>query len=136
MSEERLSADQLAEQYIKLRTERAILNEEFEKKDAVLKEQMENISENLLSICKEQDATSIRTEHGTIIRSVTTRYWTNDWGAMHELINKFKAPYLLEKRIMNSAMRDFLEENPEAYPPGLNVDSKYTITVRKPSKKI
>jgi hypothetical protein len=136
MSEERLSADQLAEQYIKLRTERALLQEEYENQDALIKAEMDAISENLLSICKEQDASSIRTEHGTIIRSVTSRYWTNDWGAMHELINKYKAPYLLEKRIMNSAMKEFLEEYPEAYPPGLNVDSKYTITVRKPTKKI
>lgn len=136
MNEVRLSADQLAETYIRLRNERAVLAEEFEQKDSVLRAEMESISNTLLEICKEQDATSIRTEHGTIIRSITSRYWTNDWGSMHDLIIKYKAPYLLEKRIMNSAMRDFLEDNPEAFPPGLNVDNKYTISVRKPTKKL
>jgi hypothetical protein len=28
-------------------------------------------------------------------------------------------------------MKQFLEEHPELLPPGLNVDSEYTITVRR-----
>lgn len=136
MNEERKTADQLAEAYIKLRDERALLKKQYENEDDKLSMQMDDISRTLLELCTEQNASSITTAHGTVIRSVTTRYWTNDWGSLYEVINKYKAPYLLHKSITNSAMRDFLEEHPEAHPPGLNVDSKYTISVRRPSNKI
>jgi hypothetical protein len=38
---------------------------------------------------------------------------------------------LLEKRIHQGNMRQFLEENRDLLPPGLNVDSEYTVTVRR-----
>jgi len=38
---------------------------------------------------------------------------------------------LLEKRIHQTNMREFLEENPEVHPPGLNVDQEYEITIRR-----
>jgi hypothetical protein len=41
------------------------------------------------------------------------------------------APELLEKRIQQTHMKEFLEENPDVLPAGLNVDSQYTITVRR-----
>jgi len=37
----------------------------------------------------------------------------------------------MEKRIHQGNMRLFLEENPDLLPPGLNVDSEYTVTVRR-----
>jgi len=37
----------------------------------------------------------------------------------------------LEKRIAQTNMATFLEENPDLLPPGLNVDSKYTISIRR-----
>jgi hypothetical protein len=40
-------------------------------------------------------------------------------------------PELLEKRIQQTHMKEFLEENPDVLPAGLNVDSQYTITVRR-----
>jgi hypothetical protein len=41
------------------------------------------------------------------------------------------APDLLEKRIHQANMKQFLEENPEILPAGLNVDSEYTLMVRR-----
>jgi hypothetical protein len=38
---------------------------------------------------------------------------------------------LLDKRIQQTSMREFLEENPEVHPPGLHVDSEYEITIRR-----
>jgi hypothetical protein len=38
---------------------------------------------------------------------------------------------LLERRIHQTNMNEFLKENPDKLPPGLNVDSEYTITVRR-----
>ena len=38
---------------------------------------------------------------------------------------------LLEKRIHQSNMKEFMEQHPELHPPGLNVDSEYEITIRR-----
>ena len=102
----------------------------------MLAAQMELITNALSHICEETNASSIRTEHGTIIRSMQTRYSTSDWGSFHDMVNRYHAPYLLEKRILNSAMKEFLEEHPEAFPPGLYADNKYVISVRRPTKKV
>ena len=38
---------------------------------------------------------------------------------------------LLEKRLHQTNMKDFLAENPDLYPKGLNVESEYTVVVRR-----
>jgi hypothetical protein len=50
---------------------------------------------------------------------------------MGKFIVENGAPELLEKRLHQGNMKQFLEEHPELLPPGLNVDSEYTVTVRK-----
>lgn len=130
------NADQLAEEYINLRTQRSILTKEFDEKDGALAAQMEALANKMLEMCEQANATSIRTEHGTITRKVSTRYHTDDWGSMYDFILKHNAPYLLERRITTSAMKEFLETHPEDYPPGMNTYNKYIISVMKPRKKV
>ena len=134
MTEEKTAAAALAEKYIKLRDARKKLKELYEAKDALLETEMNDISGNLLELCKEQDASSIKTTGGTIIRSITTQYDPGDWDAVYEVVKKYNAPYLLQKRIHNGAMKEFLDQHPEAFPVGMNVNNRYTITVRRPSK--
>jgi hypothetical protein len=50
---------------------------------------------------------------------------------MGKFILEHQVPDLLEKRIHQGNMKQFLEENPELLPPGLNSDSEYTVTVRR-----
>jgi hypothetical protein len=40
-------------------------------------------------------------------------------------------PEFFEKRLNQTHVRQFLEENPDQMPSGLNVDSEYVISVRK-----
>ena len=117
--------------YIKIRDKRAENKREFEEADADLKEQMEVLETQMLDVCKEMNADSIRTPHGTIIRSVKSRYWTNDWDSMYDFIEKEGAFGLLEKRLHQTNMKDFLAENPDLLPMGLNVENEYTVVVRR-----
>lgn len=133
--ETKQSADALAEEFIKLRDAKKRLDDIYEQKKEVFETRMREITNELTLLCEEQNASSIRTTHGTIIRSVTTDYSTSDWDAMHNLVIKYQAPYLLWKRINNSAMKEFLDAHPEEYPPGLRIDSKYTVTVRRPTAR-
>jgi hypothetical protein len=54
---------------------------------------------------------------------------------MYQFIRDRDAPFLLEQRIHNGNMRQFLEDNPEDLPIGLNADTKYVVRVRKPTGK-
>jgi hypothetical protein len=123
--------DKLAAVYIKIRDKRAVAKKEFEAKDEALEEQMQVIAEEMLEACKRIGADSIKTPHGTIIRSVKSRYWTNDWDSMYTFIEEQSAFGLLEKRLHQTNMKDFLAENPDLYPVGLNVENSYTVLVRR-----
>jgi uncharacterized protein YqeY len=130
---EAISADRLVAVYIKMRDKRAELLREYEEQDGVIKEQMEMVEGRLLDLCKSVGADSLKTQHGTVMRSVKTRYWTSDWEAMHNFIMENKMPELLEKRISQTTMRQLLDENPDMMPMGMNVDSKYSVTIRRTS---
>ena len=124
-------ADKLAEIYIKIRDKRVELKEKFEAEDAVLKEQQDLLAQEMLEVCYENNADSIKTPAGTIIRKVDTRYWTTDWDSMYQFIQEHDAYPLLEKRIHQTNLKQFLEENPNLLPAGLQADSKYTVVVRR-----
>ena len=94
-----------------------------------------SLAKELLEICKSTGQDGGKTPFGSFTRSVKTRYWTSDWQSMYEFIKEHDAPFLLEQRIHNTHMKQFLEENPDELPMGLNTDTKYVISVRKPSNK-
>ena len=127
--------DKLTTIYIKIRDARADNKRTFESEDNELKEQMEVLEAQMLDVCKEMKADSIRTPHGTIIRSVKSRYWTNDWDSMYDFIQENGAFGLLEKRLHQTNMKDFLSENPEVLPLGLNVENSYSVVVRRSKEK-
>lgn len=131
MSEVNIDADRLAAAFIKIRTKREELKRKYDEEDSVMKEKMEALRRVMLDMCKEINADSIKTGHGTIMRSIKTRYWTQDWTSMRQFILDNAAPELLEQRIAQRNMAQWLEENPEKVPPGLNQDREYDATVRK-----
>jgi len=128
-------ADKLVPVYIKIRD--AIREKEAEHKEemATLREQLEAVADALLEICEEQGQDGFRTPSGTVTRRVSSRYWTSDWDSMYKFIKENEAPFLLEQRIHNGNMKQFLEENPDKLPHGLQADRKYTVQVRKPTSK-
>jgi predicted metal-dependent phosphotriesterase family hydrolase len=130
MSED-ISADKLVTVYIKMRDKRAELLRQYEEQDEAIKTQMEMVEAKLLDMCKSIGADSLKTTNGTVIRSVKTRYWTSDWNSMHKFIMEHNMPELLEKRVSQTVIKQMLEENPDMMPPGMNVDSRYAITIRR-----
>lgn len=128
-----IKADKLVKAYVKIRDKRRELTAEFEKQDAELQESLDLIEKNLLDLFKETGAESLRTEFGTVTRRVSKRYWTNDWHSFYEFLKEHGAVELLEKRIAQTNMSVFLEENPDLLPPGLQIDSRYAVTVKRKS---
>lgn len=126
-----VNAAQLAALYVKMRDKRAQLKNAYEEQDNAIKDQMQIVQNKLLDICRETGADSLKTPYGTVIRSMKSRYWPTDWGAMRDFIKEHDAFELLEQRIHQTNMKVFLSEHPDLLPPGLNQTSEYTISVRK-----
>lgn len=131
MSTENPTVDELVSVFIKIRDARDAARREHEAKEADFNEQLDMINARLLEICKDTGADSIKTAHGTAIRGVKSRYWTSDWDSFYKFMIEHNVPELLERRIQQTNIKQFLEENPELLPAGLNVDREYAITVRR-----
>jgi len=65
-----VNLDQLAKIYLKIRDAKDELTSQYKDKVAGLQEQLDTIEQEINEVCKQMNASSIRTSHGTIIRSV------------------------------------------------------------------
>lgn len=126
-----INAEQLVTIYVKMRDARQKLQREFDEQDGKIKEQQDVVTQALLELCKKTGAEGLRTPAGSVFRTIKTRYWTSDWGSMRQFIKDNDAFELLEQRVHQTNMKNFLEGNPELMPPGMNIDSKYSVTVRR-----
>jgi hypothetical protein len=131
MSDTTVSVEKLTRIYIKIRDKRAEISANFKVEDDKLKAQQDKVKRALLDHCKEHNVESVRTSEGLFYRSVKKRYWTSDWDSMNKFILTNEVPEFYEKRLNQTVVKQFLEENPDTVPPGLNVDSEYAISVRK-----
>ena len=129
-----LDVSKLTKVFIKIRDERKRIADDFNKRDGELAEKQDTIKSALLNHLQEQNIDSIKTGEGTFFRSTKQKYWTSDWSSMYEFVIENQVPDLLEKRLHQTNMKQYLEDNPDLLPKGLNVDSEYTLSIRKPKK--
>jgi len=129
-----MNTDQLVETFITLRNERDRMRNEWEAEDAKIKEEMTTLEQALLAICNEANATSIKTDKGTVIRKLNERFFCSDWDNFRDYVLEHQALELLERRIHQGNFKEFIaEREAEGLPPGVNVMREYGVTVRKPT---
>lgn len=126
-----MDASQLVKVYIKIRDAKAERTKAMEAEIAGLDEQMQVIETELLEMCKSTGQDGGKTQFGSFRRSVKTRYWTSDWDSMYRFIKEHDMPELLERRVSQTTFKEFLQENPDKMPEGMNVESRYAITVTR-----
>jgi len=123
--------EKLVKAYIGIRNKRSELSAEVKEADGKLVEKQDKIKRALLEHCKEHNVDSVKTPEGLFYRTTKTRYWTSDWESMFKFIKEHDVPEFFEKRLNQTHVREFLEDNPDLVPMGLNVDSEYVVSVRK-----
>ena len=129
--EQTVPVEKLVKVYLKMNARLGEMRATYDAEEKALKAQMSQVKTILLNYCKVQNVESVKTTEGLFYRSVTTRYWTNDWESMGRFVVENNAPDLLEKHLHQGNVKQFIENNPDLVPPGLNVDSEYSITVRR-----
>jgi hypothetical protein len=126
-----MDANTLIKVYVKIRDAKAAKQKEMEAEVAALDEQLSTIEAELLELCKTTGQDGGKTQFGSFRRSVKTRYWTSDWDSMYRFIKEHDAPELLERRVSQTTFKEFLKDNPDKMPEGMNVESRYAITVTR-----
>jgi hypothetical protein len=128
-----MSINDLTQAYMNIRSERERISSEFKNRDETLKSQQVVLEQEMLKICADQGADSIRTSVGTVSRKIKNRFHILDWNSFYQFVLEQKVPQLLQKRVHETNFTDFMQgrEN-EGLPPGVNVAREYTITVYKP----
>jgi len=124
--------EKLTRVFLKIRDKRSEIKAEFDKQDKILREQQDKVKAALLDFCKENNLESVKTTAGTFFRTVKTRYWTNDWEAMNNFIRDHNVPEFYEKRLNQTAVKEFIAEELDGEVPDfINMNSEYQVSVRK-----
>lgn len=126
-----IPVDTLCKIYVKIRTAKSELTKDYETKLAELDGKLDHVAAVMKDKLAEAGAKSIKTEHGTVYATTKTRFYPMDFGAFGAWIVKNDAIDLLEKRVAQSNMAKWLEENPTNPPPGIQAETTQTVTVRK-----
>ena len=126
-----ISIEKIVAAYVKIRDAKDAIYQKYKAETTELEEQMNVLKYKLLEVSKETGVTSFSTPSGTAYRTVKDRYWTNDWESFYTFMQENNAMGLLEKRIHQTNMKEFLENNPNQEPKGLNIDREYEITIRR-----
>lgn len=127
MDQEEVPLDKLVRIYMKMRTKLSELDAEVEG----IKEQQQLIKTEIKDRMRSVGAKSMKTEYGTVSLTEKTRYYTQDWDSFKRFVIENDAVDLLEKRIAQTNMKLFLQENPALVPPGLNSDTEIDVSIRK-----
>jgi hypothetical protein len=125
-----VTLDKLVRIYMKMRVSIQELDAQIE----AIKEQQQEVKNEIKDRMRAMGTKSMKTDSGTVSLVEKTRYYTQDWDSFKRFVIEQDALELLEKRISQTNMRTFLEENPALVPPGLNSDTEFDVSVRKPTK--
>lgn len=134
MSDTPIPMDKLAKIYRKIKSEIDKLTQEYDDKIERLKAQQDEIRFAMKDQMRAIGVTSVRTDSGTVSMFTKTRYNTQDWDSFKKFIIEHEVVDLLEKRIAQTNMARFLEDNPGLVPPGMNSTTEFEIRVTKPTK--
>ena len=129
--EDGISVDKLVRAYIKMREKREELTRTYDTEYESISEKMRLVKNALLDQMRSANVESIRTTEGLVYRTMSKKYWTSDWDNFYTFIMEHNIPQVLEKRVHQTNLKEFLENNPDLLPPGLNVHSEYSVTIQR-----
>lgn len=129
-----LNFEELVKVYLTIRNEKDRVEAEWKAQNDLLVADMKVLEGQMLEVCNKNNASSLRTQSGTVIRKLTERYTVSDGDGFRRFVLENGLVDLFEARIHQGNFKEFLKENQaDGLPPGVNVMREFTIVVRKPS---
>lgn len=107
------------------------LRAEYEKKESKLKAAREQLEQFLIQGMREQGFSSFQLPNeGVATIREKRRFGVADWSLFWEWVLDNRLPHLLQKRLLDTAMQDYLETTGKL-PPAINTEARLTISVTK-----
>jgi|TARA_R110000751_G_scaffold24129_4_gene66037 hypothetical protein len=131
-----VKVNSLVKAYLAIRLERDKLAKKYQQEDSELKDQISRLESAMLETCDDIGAETLRTESGTIIKTLKENYICGDWDNFKTYVLENQALELLQQRISQTNFKEFLStREEEGLPPGISTMREFKITVRKPTSK-
>lgn len=128
--------EELVKTYLTLRNEREKLEASYKSSDKELEDEMKLLEQAMLSACNDINADSVKTQYGTVMKSLKERFTISDRDNFNDFIREHAAVELFEGRIHQGNFKQFMAEHQgEGLPPGVNVMREFAVTVRKSSNQ-
>ena len=122
--------------YLAIRLERDKLAKKYQQEDSEFKDQLNRLESAMLETCDDIGAETLRTESGTIIKTLKENFVCGDWDNFKTFVLENQALELLQQRISQANFKEFLStREEEGLPPGISTMREFKITVRKPTAK-
>ena len=132
--EQETNLEELVKVYLTIRNERERIEAEWKAKDDELRADLKALESQMLVTCNENNASSIKTGSGTVIRKLNERYTVADGDVFRKFVLQEGAVELFESRIHQGNFKEFISgRKDDGLPPGVNVMREFGIVVRKPS---
>lgn len=129
--------NELVKAYLTIRNEREKIESEYKERDMQLQADMAILEREMLSGCNEMKVESLRTDSGTVVKSLKERFTCADRDNFNKFILETGAVELFESRLHQGNFKEFMSErHHEGLPPGVNVMREFTITVKKPTSRV
>ena len=132
-TENTVPLDKLAACRRKIKAKIQEIDKDAENKKKSLQDKLTLLDQGIKDQMLALGVKSVKTEQGTIILSEKTTYATNDWAEMDKFVVENAVPSLLQRRISQTNIKQYLLENPDNIPAGLYSNTNYQVSVRKPT---
>ena len=128
--------DELVKAYLTIRNASDNLYRQYMLKKEELDMEMKQLEMVMLQECDELKVESLRTQSGTITRTVKERFNCNNWDEFKQYILEHGALELLQQRIHDGNFKEYMQgKEAEGLPPGISSDREYRVIVRKPTSR-
>ena len=123
--------DEMVKAYINIKTARENLYRQYKTKDNELGSEL-----SLLDECNSLNVESVRTNNGTITRTIKEQFACNNWDEFKSYVLEHGALELLQQRIHNGNFTEHMANHEgEGLPPGISSVREFSVVIRKPTSK-
>lgn len=125
-----MNLDKIVERYVKLRDRKTQMDAAHKAAVAEIANAMERLENAFKTTLDKMGVEAVRTEHGTVFKSISTSVTVADKVAFKEYLQETGNWELADIRAGKAAIEHFRQENDDL-PPGINWRQAITIGVRR-----
>jgi hypothetical protein len=121
----------VVEHYITLRDHKAKLDAEHKARVAEIDAQMKNAEGFLLNHLNESGLDRVGVGAGTVFVQVKTMPSIKNKGTLIDFIKQTGNVELLQARVSSAAVKEYMENNNQMLPPGVEITTAREVTIRR-----